>query len=426
MPGWRRWLAGVAATAALLLAALLLLIIETAPLVPASAPPGGAQVRAARAAFKSLRETMMRRGGGDLLFSADELDAVTLLAGRGLGLKHNRAVLAADHVELATSIALPAGLWLNLSAQVLPSPAGFPPLRLAAGDLVLSGAPARWAAEAGRGLLRLRGIDLPPLDDLVRGLVIQPGLLRLRLAGGLAPTHLVQDVLALGADGRVDEDRVTALLCRLSAQQRQQPASDLAVHLGRVMAATANPAATPEQLVQDHRNALVALALFTAGKSARRLVANQAIFVACAAPPPEPLLAGRADLAKHWAVSAALAAVGGIETGRLMGEWKELSDSMAGGSGFSFVDLAADRAGLRLGRAAVDRRHAAAVRAQLDGITNDGLLPPSVLALAEGLSNDRFVARYQDTDSTHFAAAVKAIDRILAKGHTPGGTITAP
>ncbi|OYQ35058.1 hypothetical protein CHU93_02000 [Sandarakinorhabdus cyanobacteriorum] len=425
MPAWQRWLRLALASAALLLAALLLLVIETTPLVPASAPPGGAQVRAARAAFNSLRQTMMSSGGGDLLFSADELDAVTLLAGRGLGLKHSRTTLAADHVELATSIALPAGLWLNLSAQAQPASAGFPPLRLAAGDLVLTGRPARWAADAARGLLRLRGVALPPLDELVRGLTIQPGLLRVQLAGGLAPTHLVQDVLALGG-GRVEEARVAALLCRLSAQQRQQPASELAVHLGRVMAATANPAATAQQLAQDHRNALVALALFTAGKSARRLVADQAMFDRCAAPPPEPVLAGRTDLAKHWAVSAALAAVGGVETSRLMGEWKELSDSMAGGSGFSFVDLAADRAGLRLGRAAVNPVRAAAVRAELAGITNEGLLPPSVLALAEGLPNDRFVARYRDTDSQRFAAAVKAIDRILAKGRTPGMATAAP
>jgi len=93
---------------------------------------------------------------------------------------------------------------------------------------------------------------------------------------------------------------------------------------------------------------------------------------------------------------------------------------MAGGSGFSFVDLAADRAGLQLGRAAVDPDRSIAVRAELAAISNERLLPPSVLALAEGLPNDRFVASYRDTDSRRFAAAVRAIDHMLARGGTPG------
>lgn len=404
-----------------LLALFVVLVIETAPLVAVSNPPGGAEVRAARAAFGRLRGSLLG-AGGELVVSSDDLAAVTLLAGRGLRLKRNAAVLADDEVTVMSSIPLPGGLWINLSAAAQPAAAGFPPLRLAAGDLVLTGRPARWAAEAGRGLLRLRGVQLPPLDRMVQGLTITQGQVRLRLAGAMPRTHLVQDVLALGG-GQVDPARVANLLCSLRAQQRRQPAVDLAVHLGRVMAAVR--ATAPEKMARDHRNAIVALALFTAGKNARRLVADQAVPDRCAGPLPDVRLAGRADLAKHWAISAALAAVGGLETGRLMGEWKELSDSMAGGSGFSFVDLAADRAGLAVGRAAVDPARAAALRAQLVAISNERLLPRSVLSLAEGLPNDRFVARYRDTDSQRFAAAVTAIDRMLADGDTPGAGAAA-
>ena len=420
--GVGRWLRMAGAAMLLLLAGLLVLVLETSPLVTDGAPPGGAEVRAGRAAFARLRAGLFGEGTDELVLSPQDLRAVTRLAGRGLYLKRTDATVTPTQMQLAASVAMPAGLWLNLSATAQPAARGFPPLQLAAGDLVLSGAPARWVAETVRLGLGWRGVELPPLDDLVRRVAIADDGLHVQLANGLQHTRLVQNMLALGG-GRVDDGRVEAMLCQLVTQQQRQPSGDLAIHLQRVMAA-ARPG-SGDAMAADHRNALVALALFTAGGNARRLVADQTMFDRCPPPRRAVLLSGRPDLAKHWAVSAALAAVGGLETGRLLGEWKELADSMAGGSGFSFVDLAADRAGLRLGRAAVDPALAPALRAELAGVNNERLLPPAVLTLAEGLPNARFIARYQDTDSRRFAAAVRAIDRMLADGNTPGTALPA-
>src|SRR5574343_2046502 len=59
-------------------------------------------------------------------------------------------------------------------------------------------------------------------------------------------------------------------------------------------------------------------------------------------------LAGRHDLAQHFAVSATLAAWAGEPIADAIGLYKELADARHG-SGFSFADLAADRAGTRFG-----------------------------------------------------------------------------
>lgn len=62
-------------------------------------------------------------------------------------------------------------------------------------------------------------------------------------------------------------------------------------------------------------------------------------------------LNGRDDFPKHYLISAMLAAYAGTPFADAVGLFKEIDDSH-GGSGFSFNDLAADRAGTRLGELA--------------------------------------------------------------------------
>ena len=57
-------------------------------------------------------------------------------------------------------------------------------------------------------------------------------------------------------------------------------------------------------------------------------------------------LGGRQDLAKHFLISASLRILSNRRTSSSIGVAKELIDSETGGSGFSFVDLSADEAGI--------------------------------------------------------------------------------
>lgn len=416
-----RWLAG--GTLALA-GTLAVLVLEASPRVPPAPPPGAEQVKLGRMAFTRFRKAVIDGDGAQPVeFSARDVESIAALAGRGLGVKRAGASIGPAGAEGGISIDLPAGLWLNLSVQAGPAEKGFPPLTLSAGDLVLSGWPARGLAQMARQLLVWRGLPLQPLDQMLNGLAVDTASLRLQPGPGIGQTGLVSGLIGLGGD-QVDQGRVQAIYCKLAAQQRAKPVTDLAVQVQRLVAATR--AGSPAEAAAEHRDGLVALALLVAGKSALRLVDTaQSPLSACPVPRTLMLLAGRPDLAKHWSISAALAAVGGQRTGRLLGEWKELADSMAGGSGFSFTDLAADRAGLKVGLAATDPAQAMALRAELRTRRNADLLPPSVLGLAEGLREDRFVAQYRDTDSARFAAAVAEIDRLLARGNTPGARLSA-
>src|SRR5690606_18694468 len=135
--------------------------------------------------------------------------------------------------------------------------------------------------------------------------------------------------------------------------------------------------------------------------------------ISCPDGPQRLLLAGRDDLPKHFALSAAMAAVIPPHVTRAMGEWKELDDSLPGGSGFSFVDLAADRAGLHLARAAVaDERSAVLVARRLAAAKESDLLPPTVRKLDEGMDEAGFRRRYGSLDAQAYLGAVRGIDAL--------------
>jgi uncharacterized protein YfiM (DUF2279 family) len=112
-------------------------------------------------------------------------------------------------------------------------------------------------------------------------------------------------------------------------------------------------------------------------------------------------LAGRHDLAQHFVISATLAAWSGEPVADAIGLYKELDDARRG-SGFSFVDLAADRAGTRFGE--ILARNPGRLAEQLaSGLSEHDLLP-SVGDLPEYLDAERFRREYESPNSPRFKA----------------------
>jgi hypothetical protein len=124
-------------------------------------------------------------------------------------------------------------------------------------------------------------------------------------------------------------------------------------------------------------------------------------------------LRGRTDLAKHWGLSAALAATLGERVAANLGEWKELHDSLPEGSGFSFVDLAADRSGLHVARKALDARSAGSTARFLTSVTEEALLPSVLVRAPEGLSGEEFERVFGSLDHGRYRAAIAWIDQRL-------------
>jgi len=122
-------------------------------------------------------------------------------------------------------------------------------------------------------------------------------------------------------------------------------------------------------------------------------------------------LAGRRDFGQHFLTSAALAARGDSSLSDAVGLFKEIADT-DGGSGFSFTDIAADRAGTRFGEVAT-RSHQSALSVQriaAAGLHDAQLMPP-VNDLPEHLDAETFRRRFGDVGSPAYQQVMDDIER---------------
>lgn len=124
-------------------------------------------------------------------------------------------------------------------------------------------------------------------------------------------------------------------------------------------------------------------------------------------------LNGRDDAAKHFIVSAALAAGAGGPFSKAVDVSKEIEDSR-GGSGFSFVDIAADRAGTRFGEQAVTAAAAKKIRQKISaGITEKEIMP-ATQDLPESMPRAEFKRRYGSVDALELKKIMAEIERRVA------------
>jgi hypothetical protein len=121
-------------------------------------------------------------------------------------------------------------------------------------------------------------------------------------------------------------------------------------------------------------------------------------------------LGGRDDLKRHFAVSAALYAASTDTAAFGIGEFKELIDSGAGGTGFSFDDMAANLAGARFAAAFLDAPRAD-WPAKLAVLQGEADILPDVSDLPSRMSEPEFRDRFGTVDSPAYRAMVAEIER---------------
>lgn len=163
-------------------------------------------------------------------------------------------------------------------------------------------------------------------------------------------------------------------------------------------------------LADEHRAALIALAFYVNGKGIGAILPAARDW-----PRPAPrttTLAGRTDTAQHFSISAALAATAGSPLADMVGVYKELDDAQ-GGSGFSFNDLAADRAGTRLGELATGSNVQKLQQRLAQGMTDADLLP-KVSDLPEDLQAAEFQKRFGGVDGPGYKKMTTEVERRIA------------
>lgn len=317
--------------------------------------------------------------------------------------------LQAGTARLQASLQMPAlGVWLNLEARLSQTLALPQVEELRLGHLPL---PA-WLAEAAlrRGLGHLAlSVQAQRAGELVESLRFNPQEL-------LLGYHWQADSLdhVLGAFWTPDEqERAQAYnrrLVEISAAYPPGSSVSLALLMPPIFelarARSERPDADP---VAENRAALLTLALFSTGQRWSKLLPSARAW-------PQPLprmvtLAGRDDFPQHFLVSAVLALEGSGPLADAIGVYKEVADSR-GGSGFSFNDIAADRAGTRFGLLAKDapRSLQALLRVGLHELD----FMPGVADLPEFLSAEAFQQRYGGIDAPAYRQMMAEIEARIA------------
>ncbi len=262
----------------------------------------------------------------------------------------------------------------------------------------------RWLADLlGRIFSRE---ELPLIHSRVRRLVIGPR--------GMTLYYQWDPELLNQARGLVmdDAERETVLLHyrALALRLRQSPDS-LAKLLRDSLRLAAERSREQGDEITENRAALVALGLYALGQGADRLLGSGESLPAL--PAGWVRLQGREDLARHFLVSAALSASSDSALSDVIGLYKEWSDSR-GGSGFSFVDLAADRAGTRFGAAATTDAVSARrlLRIAAGELGDQDLLPP-VQDLPENMSEEDFQQAFGGIGEPRYQRMLDTIERRL-------------
>lgn len=162
-------------------------------------------------------------------------------------------------------------------------------------------------------------------------------------------------------------------------------------------------------IAAENRAALIVLAFYVNGKGPAALVPQAREW-------PQAqrhlvTLAGRPDFSQHFSISAALAATAGSPLSDAVGLYKELDDARVG-SGFSFNDIAADRAGTRLGELAIAGAGATArLQRELARGLQEKDFMPDVRDLPEFLSQAEFKRRFGGVGQPAYQKMVAEIER---------------
>jgi hypothetical protein len=210
-----------------------------------------------------------------------------------------------------------------------------------------------------------------------------------------------------------DQERLRAYSERLAilTQAVEGHASQLSDLLSPMFALAAQRVAAGGDAVAENRAALLTLTFLANDRALGQLVPAARHW-----PRPQPLtltLRRRQDFALHFLISAVIAAEAGTPLADAVGLWKELVDARRGGSGFSFNDLAADRAGARFGELAV--RDASRLQTRIAAGVKDTDLLPDVSDLPEHLAESYFIARFGGIGGTGYSLVLTDIEARIDK-----------
>ncbi len=205
-------------------------------------------------------------------------------------------------------------------------------------------------------------------------------------------------------------------LQRLVAAGSHIPAGD--ARFGALMRiAFSRVANEGESEIQHNRAAILALGIALGDENIARFVgldSESKLLKDAALLREGTTIREREDWPRHFCVSASLAVLENPLISDAGGLIKEQLDALTKGSGFSFCDIAADRAGVRFAEAATySERDAIAMQDLLQNRLSTSNFLPAVADLPENLTTEQFSNIYGSVGSDSYQLVIDEIERRL-------------
>ncbi|MFD2167029.1 hypothetical protein ACFSJY_12280 [Thalassotalea euphylliae] len=363
-----------------------------------------------------------------IFLTQKEIDGLTALAHRAISRLSIDVKLTEHGVVIQSSVDLPLPIsrYVNIVGTVLPSESGIELSAIDIGDVSISGERAlSWLTMAldlyvgegtGQSLLSSFSSIKPTKQYVVANLNVDTNLLDKATSTGLLSKIRGEFGLAK------DEEQVAQnyeWLVEFAQTQRSDADISLFVrHLFQQNVALQRAPSLEHSYVEQNKAILAALILYFGSDRfgmitpkprsmtlAEHLTRNNQKHLVT--------LGGRNDLMKHFVYSVALQLLSNNATSDALGEFKEFLDTNQGGSGFSFADLMADRAGTRMAMIATHSEAQAKQVQPLLARVSDGDLLPTIEGLAEGVNQREFSTTYGDIESRQYQQMVQTIDSRL-------------
>ena len=432
--GWRSrlWLlpkiALLACLVVLCMAAIVWLSLEPSPLPFEAARVTSAEKRRLTQLIRGKNPRSLQEGQTQTLRLTEHDVNVLLSWGLSLGSPERKArvSLARDSASLSMSVGVPfsrgGSLYLNLvttgGAAIEDGVLSLEVDRCRLGVLEVPGWLLKALSPVVASLLSHERRSRPFLDA-VRRVSIEPGSIeltygRLRLPPGFredlfGPCVASEEVLA-SVQAQVDQ-----LLAVARQSPRSPPSFGLCLETAFALARNRSAERDP---VSENQAGILALGMLLGHPRVEELVGpvlagrdtgnTRGLLNRVA-------LRGRSDWTKHFCVSAAIAVLSNGTISDAAGLLKEELDADIGGSGFSFGDLLADRAGTTFAMQAT--RDKTAARAMQDRLANGFRVDeffPEAADLPEGIPDAELQSRYGGVSGEGYRRVVEDIEQRIA------------
>ncbi|MDP1864540.1 MAG: hypothetical protein Q8K52_11625 [Thiobacillus sp.] len=304
----------------------------------------------------------------------------------------------------------PFGRFLNITAEVADVPGGIRIQSLQLGNLPLPGFLADWTARLIHTWLR-RDPTYAALVDAFSKVSFRENQATLDYRW---QPELLTRIERKSADLLIapeDQARMIAYAGQLDALVKRYPQGSTVPLVQVIAPLFAHASALGKNAAEENRAALTAVAAYLSGISLTRLLESDSKSIRRA---PRVLLSlyARRDFAEHFMISAALTVNGSSRMANAIGLIKEEEDATKG-SGFSFTDLAANHAGVRLGELATGDS-AVRIQQKLATARSDADLLPDFRNLPEFMPQAEFERRFGQVGSSRYQKILARIDSRLA------------